>query len=75
MNHSLEINGRSRGFLVGLLAWHLLKLVLIVGGGIAVIVAIIAVVGVPVFLVGLGALLVFPRASIERKRAFAIAWW
>lgn len=79
MKHSHNLTGKSKVFLVMLLVWQILKLVLIVGGvvgiGVAVVTGFIAVAGVPMLLIGLGALLVFPPVSAERKRAFAIAWW
>lgn len=78
MKHSHNLAGKSKAFLVMLLVWQILKLVLIVGVvgiGVAVVTGFIAVAGVPMLLIGLGALLVFPPVSAERKRAFAIAWW
>jgi hypothetical protein len=79
MKNSSNLVGKSKAFLVMLLVWQILKLVLIVGGvigvGVAIVAGLIAAAGIPLLLIGLGALLVLPTVSAERKRAFTIAWW
>jgi len=75
----VNLAGKSKGFLLMLMLWQILKLVLIIGGiiciGVALVTGFIAIAGVPLLLIGLGALLVFPPISAERKRAIAITWW
>jgi hypothetical protein len=79
MKYSNNLLGKSKTFLVMLLVWQILKLILMVGGvvgvGVAIVAALLAVAGFPLLLVGLGALLVLPTVSAQRKRAFTIAWW
>jgi hypothetical protein len=71
----VNLAGKSKGFLVMLLIWQVLKLGLILGGCIAIGFGVVAVAGVPILLIGLGALLMFPPVSPERKRAWVVAWW
>ncbi|MFA0809373.1 hypothetical protein [Microbulbifer epialgicus] len=71
----VNLGGRSKAFLVMLLIWQVLKLGLFICVCAAICIGIAAAAGVPLLLIGLGALLMFPGVSPERKRAWAIAWW
>ena len=71
----VNLAGKSKGFLVMLMIWQVLKLGLILCGCIAIGFGVVVVAGVPMLLIGLGALLMLPPVSPERKRAWLVSWW
>lgn len=79
MKHSNNLDGKSKGALVVLLVWQILRLVLIVaftaGAVVAVIVGFIKLVGVPMALVLLGATLACTPGNTDRRRAYTFIWW
>lgn len=72
---NVNLAGKSKVFLVMLLVWQVLKLLIILGGCIAVLVGAVALAGIPMLLIGLGALLVLPKVNASHKRRWIAAWW
>lgn len=80
MKHSqVNLAGKSKVFLIVLMAWQILRLLAVLAVSIGVIVglavACFTFVGIPGLLIALGALALAPQVSPSRRRTIAIAWW
>lgn len=72
---NVNLAGKSKAFLVMLLVWQVTKLLLILGGCIAILFGAVALVGIPMLLIGLGALFCLPKVNPTHKSRWIAAWW
>jgi hypothetical protein len=79
MKRTKNLADKSKLYLVILLAFQVLRLLTVFVGvialGVTVLTGLFAVASVPLLLILVSALLIFPAISPDRSRTFTIVWW